>query len=334
MRKGAQNGMLIFFILSLLNGLPLLGQESGSVWLKTFAPGSSDLNDRSVDKVTLTFIDSLMARDNLEIIFLGGADETAWSLFGRRVPQNAGESWDEGKKMQRAGTLRDRYGKGIVGTTDTPIRGVQVIWQPKQTLFNMDSLVTHLKETDVRIDSLGHLVTALNDDVRRLPNTAPLIGNTHDSGIYFTAGNTIITDWEIKTGYLAWSAGSYYDLHCPALGVVFKRQTWAVEFMGGYTPWNEWKSDSQCGNAMLLGSFILRPQALFQLKAGLFSGWEFLNKTDEWTMKTMGMMVGPRLQWRFLDSFLGFSYSHISTMTKEVWHYGMLLGINYNFTLN
>jgi hypothetical protein len=70
-------------------------------------------------------------------------------------------------------------------------------------------------------------------------------------------------------------------------------------------------------------------------KTGVFSGWEFLTKTDNWTMKVLGVTAGPTLKWKYCELFAGYSYSKLSTLVEsDQWVNGLLFHLNFKFLIN
>jgi hypothetical protein len=142
-------------------------------------------------------------------------------------------------------------------------------------------------------------------------------------------------DWEIKTGLLAWFGGGAYDLSVPCLGISLKREYWAFEIEGGFTPWSRPAVYGNRGDALVMGTITMFPQKFFEVKTGAFSGWEFLSKTDQWTMKVMGLTGGPTMKWKFIEGYLGYSLSKLSTLTQsDRWVSGLMLNFNFKFLVN
>ncbi|GEM_PF-1389789 len=324
--------LLIFYAIA----QPLQAQTSGSLWLMTFAPGSANLSDATIDKATLTFIDSLMKRTDIEVSFLGGADPTNWQLFGKKVKHQVSDTWDQAKKLERASMLRQRYNKGQIGTTDEPIRGVKVVWEPKRPdIFKLQEQIDYAHN---RIDSLTALLSALDKSQGMTalipdPSLAPVVPERVFNE-YPLMHSTFAPDWEIKTGFMVWSAGGPYDLSVPYMGIALKRLDWAFELQGGFTPWSEYRSTSRRGDALLMGSFHLYPREWWHIKAGVFSGWEFLTESDVWTMKIMGITIGPKFNWRFFETYVGYTYGKLSSLTDEYWSSGALITTNFRLKLN
>lgn len=312
----------------------LFSQETGAIWIKTYKPGSADLSDETIDPQALAFVDSLMKCDDIEVIFLGGADQLKWKSLPQ-FPQIS-TAFDQAKKLERASKLRERYGWGEIGITDEPIRGVKVVWSPKPpNPFKMKQEIIQLQSTN---DSLFNLVqnwnqeqndrlAAIQDSLIKKMNKTKL---TNDHNV-----STNIFDWEIKTGILAWLGGGSYDLSVPCIGIALKRQYWAFEIEGGFTPWSRPDIHGDRGDALLMGTITMFPQKLYDIKTGVFSGWEFLSKTDQWTMKVMGITLGPSIRWKFVEGYVGYTLSKLSTLTmSDRWISGLMLHFNFKFLVN
>lgn len=324
----------LFISLFLVNAI-LAVQPSGSIWVREFKPGSAELSDASIDKQALAFVDSLMLRDDIEVIFLGGADPTKWRLFGKRVKPQISDTWDQAKKLERASKMRQRYNRGQIGTTDEPIRGVKVVWLPKKPdIFNMNK---RLGLAEGSIDSLRNLLDSLKLETQLATTTpvAPIVDRPRYAVSYENQKETTInSDWEVKTGFMFWSAGGPYDLSVPYVGLALKRPDWALELQGGFSPWSEYSTASKRGDAFLLGSLQLQPQAWLQLKTGVFTGWEFLTNSDVWTMKIMGLTVGPKFQFKFVETYLGYTFGKLSSLTENRWCGSALVTTNFHLKLN
>lgn len=321
------------FILLLLN-TNLLSQTSGTIWVKTFKPGSATVEDETIDTVALAIVDSLMKRADIEVIFLGGADQMKWKALPE-FPQLS-NAFDQAKKLERASKMRERYGWGEIGITDEPIRGVKVVWSSKKPdPFRMNEEILQLKSTQ---DSLVNLVMNLNQQQsKKYADICDSLTKNRSQTEYMLENNsaTSLFDWEIKTGFLSWFGGSAYDLAVPCLGISLKREYWAFDIEGGFTPWSRPDISGSRGDALVMGTITMFPQKFFEVKTGAFSGWEFLSKTDQWTMKVMGLTAGPTMKWRFIEGYMGYSFSKLSTLTQsDRWVSGLMLNFNFKFLVN
>jgi len=274
-----------------------------------------------------------MQRDDIEVTFLGGADKLPWK--GLKNPKLS-QAIDQAKKLERALALRNRYGKGEIGVTDEPIRGVKVVWRPKPPdVFKLKEDLDALKAAN---DSLVQLVRRRQaDQSQKLLVVADSLARryadqyrVHDQEI-----EQILTDWEVKTGMAAWTGGSPYDLLVPTMGISLSRPQWAFEFSGGFTPWSQKDALGERGDAMLSGTISFFPRNFLSYRLGIFSGWEFLTETDNWTMKVMGVTVGPSIKWKYFDFYAGYAFARLSTLTgNDRWKNGLLAHLNFKFLIN
>lgn len=330
-----KKGKILFAVLFLLTtNTYLFSQPSGSIWVKTFKPGSANYEDETIDPETLAIVDSLMQRDDIEVIFLGGADQMKWKALPE-FPQLS-NAFDQAKKLERASKLRERYGRGEIGITVEPTRGVKVVWSPKKPdPFKMNEAILQLKSTQ---DSLVNFVMNLNrQQSEKFAAIHDSLVNDRSRTEFIVENNSApsVFDWEIKTGFLAWFGGRAYDLSVPCLGISLKREYWAFEIEGGFTPWSRPAVYGNRGDALVMGTITMFPQKFFEVKAGAFSGWEFLSKTDQWTMKVMGLTAGPTIKWKFIEGYLGYSLSKLSTLTQsDRWVSGLMLNFNFKFLVN
>jgi hypothetical protein len=324
--------MLMWVIVS-GSGL-VFGQQSGAIWIQTFLPGSADLMDRTIDKRALAFVDSLMQRNDIEVIFLGAADRIKWKSLPQE-PQLS-SAFDQAKKLERALQLRQRYGRGEIGITDEPIRGVKVVWSPKKPdPFKMRADISELQAAN---DSLRKMFANLKSQqaeyLAAMQESLKTQLAPRDS-LVETKMEISFADWEVKTGILTWTAGAPWDLSVPCIGLSLKRQYWAFEIEGGFTPWSRQGLYGDRGDALVMASVSMYPQHAVEIKAGAFSGWEFLSRTDQWTMKVMGMAAGPSIKWKFMEGFLGYTFSRLSSLTRDDrWVSGVMFYFNFKFLVN
>lgn len=312
----------------------VFGQQSGAIWIQTFLPGSADLMDRTIDKQALAFVDSLMQRNDIEVIFLGAADRIKWKSLPQE-PQLS-SAFDQAKKLERALQLRQRYGRGEIGITDEPIRGVKVVWSPKKPdPFKMRSDISELQAAN---DSLRKMFANLkSQQAEYLAAIQESLKTqlTPPDSLVETKMEISFADWEVKTGILTWTAGAPWDLSVPCIGLSLKRQYWAFEIEGGFTPWSRQGLYGDRGDALVMASVSMYPQNAVEIKAGAFSGWEFLSRTDQWTMKVMGITAGPSIKWKFMEGFVGYTFSRLSSLTREDrWVSGVMVYFNFKFLVN
>ena len=315
-------------IISVLLGVSILGSKSfaqdfGFIWIKSFLPGSANLDDPTIDKRALAFLDSLMQNPKIEVQFLGASDNLRWRQNGKYVKIEISKAWDVAKKLERASKLRSRYNRGEIGVTDEPIRGVKVVWRLKDG---------HLAALESKIDQVLEEVNKLKVAYKRQ------FAALQDSLTRLAAAKTkvpskpIFYDWELKGGVMSWSAGTPWDLSVPYIGLSLKREKWALVLQGGVTPWSKRDPLGNRGDAMILGAINLSPNSWNGLLIGAFSGWEFLTRSDQWTMKVIGITVGPNFRWKFWEIYAGYVISKISSLTEpDQWRSGTMISVSINF---
>ncbi len=303
-------------------------QEQNYIWLTGFNPGSANLNDTGINKQVLAFIDSLMKRNDIDVTFLGAADNLNWRQSGHSG--EVSRAWDEAKKLERASALRQRYGWGNIGTTDEKVRGVKVVWGPKEPdVFELKRRVNMLEGL---ADSLTMALLSLHNRQQELVARADSVAQS--AMLARTEISQNFFDWEVNSGVFMWSQGAPYDLAVPFLGIALKRHTWALEFQGGFTPWSRQYSDGARGDAFLMGTFHIFPRSRFPFKIGTFSGWEFLTNSDQWTMKVMGITAGPSIRWKWMNLYVGSNLAKVSTVTDPgKWGYSIIVATGFNFEL-
>lgn len=317
--------LCVFFTKALVKG-----QDSGSIWIKTFRPGGAELSNLNIDKKALAFVDSLMKRDDVEVMFLGGSDTLRWKQAGKSKALSS--AWDQAKKLERASQLRERYGRGEIGTTDEPIRGVKVVWGPKKPdIFEMNDRIIRLEELT---DSLRSVLSATNSEKQQASKAIEDSSNNFKMTSFNDTPSSYFA-WEITSGFFFWSAGVPYDLAAPYLGIVLKRQLWAFELQGGLTPWSISYPDGNRSDAFLLGSINVFPESWHEFRLGIFSGWEFFTNSDNWTMKVMGLTAGPTIHWKFLNTYIGYNLGKLSTLVEPPkWIHSGILTLSFKFKLN
>lgn len=333
MRDGRATLALIIILLFAVT-FPVAGQNSGFIWVKTNKPGSADFNDETIDKKALQFLDSLMQRDDIVVTFLGAADNLPWKGLAKN--SQISSAIDQAKKLERALMLRNRYGKGEIGVTNEPVRGVKVVWRPKPPdVFKMKKDIETLKAIN---DSLRRLVVKKEQEKEeRIFSLADSLASkfVEQYRIHDQEVDRILNDWEIKTGMATWTGGSSYDLLVPTLGISLSRTNWAFEFCGGFTPWSRKDVYGKRGDAMVSAMLSFFPRNLISYRLGMFSGWEFLTKTDNWTMKVMGVTVGPSIKFKYFELYAGYAFARLSTLIgNDRWKNGLLAHLNFKFLIN
>ncbi|MBN2008180.1 hypothetical protein JW960_02410 [candidate division KSB1 bacterium] len=326
--KTLGRGMLLGIVLMTCLFSWAWGQEYNYIWLTSFNPGSAELTDDTIDQGVLAFLDSLMKRTDIDVTFLGAADKLQWKQ-SNKVNQ-VSKAFDSAKKWERASALRERYGRGNIGTTDENMRGVKVIWGPKEpSIFEMNDRIEMLENMT---DSLTLALLALNN--RQKYMNAIEDTSLHGTMTAYTEVSQNFFDWEVNSGMFLWSQGAPYDLAVPFLGIALKHYTWSLEFQGGFTPWSQKAVGGNRGDAFLMSTFHIMPRSFVHFKVGGFSGWEFLTNSDQWTMKVMGLTAGPTMQWKWMNVYVGSNIAKLSTMTDTgTWGYSIIVATGFNFEL-
>jgi len=323
----------MFILISIICYVDSYGQDSGYIWIKSFEPGSANLEDATIDEKVLKEVDELMQRNDITIEFLGASDDLPWRQA--HGAEKLSSAWDEGKKLERASQLRQRYGRGNIGTTDESVRGIKVVWYPKEENIVLNTQIEKLNSlTDSLKRELSELDNEKTSQIRALRDSLSFA----DSGANMTSYAEISTstfDWEIESGMYYWTGGSAYDIMSPYVGLALKRQTWGVEFQGGFSPWSQNYVDGNRGDAFLMGTFNLFPQNWYEFKIGLFSGWEFYTSSDNWTMKVMGVTAGPNIHINFVNLYVGYNLGNVSTLEKSGnWVHGLSVTASLDFKLS
>lgn len=323
--------MMIIFMM--LGNTLLYGQDSGYIWVKSFEPGSASLKDATIDDKALEFVDKLMKRNDIDVQFLGASDDLQWRQANGVKRLSA--AWDEGKKLERASELRMRYNRGDIGTTDESERGVKVVWYPKEENLLLNSKLDKLNAiTDSLKQELTALDNAKSNQIKALRDSLSNLDAASNMTTYAEI-STNVFNWEIESGFYYWTGGSQYDLMSPYIGLALKRQNWGIEFQGGFKPWSRSYVDGNRSDAFLMGTFNILPRDWYEFNIGMFSGWEFLTSSDNWTMKVIGLTVGPNIHFKFVNLYVGYNLGNVSTLTEEdIWVHGLSTTVSFNFKLN
>lgn len=309
---------------------------SGHIWIKTFKPGSANLSDATLDQDKLSLVDSLMQRTDMEVSFLGASDKLLWKQA--KGNPDLSRAWDEAKKLERARQLRKRYGRGEIGLADESVRGVKVVWERRKSdLFDMENRISKLESlTDSLKEQLMAANIANDRSFRSLKDS--LAGFLPEQRMTtLTEIKTSYFDWEVNSGMYYWTGGSKHDLTVPYIGIALNRDVWGIELQGGFTPWSSAYKDTygNRGDAFLMGCFNMFPKENYEIKVGLFSGWEYLTDSDNWTMKITGLTAGPNFKLNFMNVYLGYNMGKLSTLTEPGrWVHGGSLSVNFNLKLN
>lgn len=302
-------------------------QTSGVLWIKTFQPGSTNLNDASIDKEALAALDELMKTPNIDVTFLGAADSIAWVMNGRSVHTHISEAWNDAKRLGRARAMRARYERGNVGVTHESIAGVKVVWSKKVSVEDYERDLTKLKEDN---EALNYKLAQLETDVEQLRPSAgstttssPVAGNYKVSQSYF--------DWFLQGGMWAWQSGSGGDIISPsiALGIIINKTSFIIQ--GGVTPWTISTPDGNLSESFVYLGLKHMKSKKFGFSGGIFRGWEFFTATDDWSFKTTGISAGLVAKYSIFECNPMLSYTNSNSIFgPSNWKFGTTLGLSIN----
>lgn len=292
----------------------LQAQTAGSFWIKTFSPGSSDLNDPGIDTEALAKLDRLMQNPNIDVTFLGAADSLSWQLNGMPVHPDISEAWNDAKRLSRARALQERYKRGHVGITYENIAGVKVVWQ----LTSEQDLTQEVEELNEELGKLKEQIANLEPGFAEI-ETIPI------------EGERSTFDWGLEAGFWTWQGGSNGSLFTPSLALKVVINSTAFVLQGGVTPWHvSTEFGNQSESFVFVGLKHMKSKT-FGISTGAFRGWEFFTKNDTWSFKTTGLSGGIIIKHGILEVNPGITYSNINTLTDDSsWKFGANLG----FTLN
>lgn len=304
------------------------GQSSGDFWIKTFSPGSSDLNDPMIDVPALAHLDSLMKDVTIQVTFLGAADSLGWRLDGKHVHAHVSEAWNDAKRLSRARALRARYGRGTVRVTHESIAGVKVMWTRPESHPTSHTL-NELKEQN---ENLDRELAKLRDEFEN-SKSDPRANGTDEHIEYTTEirRETLTFNWRLQAGIWTWHSSSGGSLVSPSIGLNIIIGKTAFVFQGGVTPWH---SSSALGNKS--ESFVHMGIKYFKTERvgftiGGFRGWEFLTDTDDWSFKTTGLATGVFIRYGAFEINPTLTVSNVNTLEQDSqWRLGSVLGLNYN----
>ncbi len=305
---------LVFVLFSIVSA-----QTPSVFWIKSFSPGSSDLNDPQLNQAALAMLDALMQDEQIQVTFLGAADSKSWKMNGDYVHQDISEAWNDAKSLGRARALRARYGRGDVGVTHESIAGVKVIWTKKENyITKLDQLE---KENQHLRDEIAEVKTGLMGLVHE-PGTNGK--NGHDS----SDSNLNVS---LQAGLWTWQAGSSGSILSPYLASSLTIHNASFYVRGGVTPWHA--STSQ-GNKS--ESFIYFGARYFKSKnlgftLGVYRGWEFFTATDDWLFKTTGVSAGVVINKGMIELNPALTFSNLSSLDYDSkWRFGVTLGVGLN----
>jgi len=327
MKKLMRLSLVLALGLSLHSVAVCQEENSGVLWIKSFAPGSSNLSDAQIDKQALARLDSLMQDSTLQVAFLGAADEKQWRMSGNRVHPYISDAWNDAKRLGRARIVRARYGRGQVGVTDENIAGVKVLWT-RIDPFNSLSM-TEASSANGHDDGLRRDVSLLRDDV---DSVKAALENGKYTKIVQKTGPEL--NWRAQAGFWTWYGGSDRNIAVPALAlnVIYNRSVFVVQ--GGASPWHSKTANGKQGEAFLYGGIRRLPadgKRGISYAIGVFRGWEFFTSTDSWSLKSTGLTIGPTLTYHVIELHPAVTYTYVDSIYKgQGWHLGTMLIMNVN----
>lgn len=302
---------------------PALSQESGVIWIKYFRPGSADLNDPTIDRASLAFLDSLMKDDTIEVTFLGAADSLNWKIDGKHVHLYVSEALNDAKRLSRARALQARYGRGTVGITYENVAGVKVIWRKKPELIPDTAVLNELKARGQKID---RELVKIKDELQAL--------KAHDgkqTPKEIVIKKSLNFNWHIQVGFWSWQTSDGRNIFTPSLAFNFNVNDWSLELKGGVTPW---RKSSELGN--LSESFVYAgirfiPEEKYGVNVGVFRGWEFFTETDSWSSRTTGIATGVIWKYKKIEINPALTVSNVNSLVESSkWRVGSAISINFN----
>lgn len=295
-------------------------QTSGVLWLKSFSPGSSDLNDPLIDRTTLAVLDSLMQDESINVTFLGAADSLRWKLDGQTVHYYISEAWNDAKRLGRARALKARYGRGTIGITHEDVAGVKVVWSKDSTPEHyMRTLEEQNKDLTREMAKLKNTVNSLKPTLAR-------------NGANGKNGTNAHINWRLQGGVWTWQAGSNGNLLSPslALSIVINHTSFIIQ--GGVTPWHKSTHLGNQSNSFVYAGIKHMKTDIFGITLGGFRGWEFFTSTDDWSFKTTGLAAGVVFVYKKIEFNPTLTFSNILTLEKAArWKVGSTIGVNFNF---
>lgn len=299
-------------------------QESGSLWIKTFNPGSAELNDPNIDQEALAALDKLMQDPSIEVTFLGAADSIGWFLEGRKVNDKIAEAWNDAKRLSRARALRARYGRGNVGITHDSVAGVKVIW-------------TGTSDAESYTQQLELLQRELTDVKNNLESMKPEASNgtnghgTNGNSSKYTIKDGLTFNWRLQAGFWTWQSGANGNLVSPSIGLNIIVNKTAFVIQGGVTPWHASTTLGNTSESYVYTGIKYMKSERLGFTAGAFRGWEFFTTTDNWLFKTTGIATGIVFKYGKFEVNPTLSIANINTLENEgSWRFGSTVGLNFN----
>ncbi|NIR48422.1 hypothetical protein GWN75_08765 [candidate division KSB1 bacterium] len=304
----------------------LFAQSSGVIWIKSFSPGSADLNDPSLDEAALAQLDSLMKDEDIRVTFLGAADSLSWKMNDQQVHPHISEAWNDAKRLSRARALQERYGRGNVGITYQNIAGVKVLWTKENYEADYTQELEKLKQKSER----------LSREMASLKNAHGTNGHGKN-GKNGTNGHSKVKqestfNWRLQGGFWTWQSGSNGSLLSPslALSIIINKTSFIIQ--GGVTPWHKSTRMGNQSNSFVYAGVKHMKTDFFGITVGGFRGWEFFTDTDNWSFKTTGLAAGAVFAYGRLEVNPSVTFSNTNTLDKENrWQIGSTIGVNFNF---
>ncbi len=312
-------------ILSIVLFSTAYSQTSGVLWIKTFAPGSTSLNDSSVDHEALAALDELMKDEDMDVTFLGAADSVGWVFYGKSVHTHISEAWNDAKRLGRARALRARYERGNVGITHENIAGVKVSWRRRKSDAEFDHELTEIRKQNENLnDKLAKLEQNI-EDIQQPSSPA----YTNSPG-YLPTENNSYFDWFLQGGFWTWQASSG-SLLTPsvALGIIINQTSFIIQ--GGVSPWHiTTPQGNQSESFFFMGVKHMKTNK-FGISVGAFRGWKFFTETDDWSFKTTGLSAGVVIKHSIFEFNPMLSYTDSNSIfEKSDWKLGTTLGFSIN----
>ncbi len=325
MKRVTLSTVSVLFLLSLC--CSALAQTSGILWIKTFEPGSTSLDDPLMDHEAVAALDELMKDPTIDVTFLGSADSVGWVMNGRAVHTHISEAWNDAKRLGRARALRARYQRGHVGVTHENIAGVKVIWTRKVSRQEYETDITDLKNRSTELtDKVAHL----EDEMKKMdPISVP---HPQQGQSYAFVEQRSFFDWSLQGGFWTWQSASGGNILSPSisLGIIINNSSFILQ--GGVTPWHNASPEGNQSESFVFVGVKHMKSENFGFSGGVFRGWEFFTATDDWTFKTTGLSTGVVVKNGILEFNPTITYSHSDSIFEESkWKIGTTLGLSINF---
>ncbi|HEX9654564.1 MAG TPA: hypothetical protein VGA99_12720, partial [bacterium] len=311
-------------------------QESGSFWVRTFNPGSADLNDSTIDQKALAKLDSLLQNPDVNVTFLGAADSIGWVMYGKKVHDKIAEAWNDAKRLSRARALRARYGRGEVGITHDSVAGVKVIW----TRTGSDAYTNQLDQLKEQNDAMMRELAEVKNNLESIKpeptnghngNGANGNGASKNGHSKYMIKDGLTFNWRLQAGLWTWQSGANGNLVSPsvALNIIVNKTAFVLQ--GGVTPWHQGTEFGNKSESFVYTGVKYMKSERLGFTAGAFRGWEFFTTTDNWLFKTTGLATGVVLTYGKFEFNPTITISNINTLENSSdWKVGSTLGLNFN----